>query len=349
MMRCVFAIPGDIQTPTGGYAYARKIIPHLKQRISLDILALPAGFPNPSAADLEKTRARFSSSPAPHIVLADGLAYGALPESIIHAIRSPIVALVHHPLCLEEGLSAADKDRLHRSEGAALALARHIVVPSPPTAEAVARLFGIGENKITIAEPGVLRGARASGASRGAPLHIVSVGTLTPRKGFPILIEALRGLGDLSWRATFAGSLDLAPQTTSTVLEQISTFRLGDRITLAGALTESDVSALYSSGDIFALTSLYEGYGMAFAEAMAHGLPVVASGEGAVATTVPKRAGFVCPVRDAGAIEKALRILMTNDTLRLGMAEAAFEHGQTLPSWVRTADIIAAVLEQFAQ
>ncbi|MFY9640839.1 MAG: glycosyltransferase family 4 protein [Rhodomicrobium sp.] len=114
---------------------------------------------------------------------------------------------------------------------------------------------------------------------------------------------------------------------------------------VVGQLREAEVSALLSSGDIFALASYYEGYGMAFAEAMAHGLPIVASGDGAVADTVPPQAGFVCAPGDANAIARALRSLLLDESLRHAKAEAAWQHGQTLPQWTETAAIIATALE----
>jgi glycosyltransferase involved in cell wall biosynthesis len=123
---------------------------------------------------------------------------------------------------------------------------------------------------------------------------------------------------------------------------------LEERVRLAGQLDEATLSALYSSADVFALASLYEGYGMAFAEAMAHGLPVVASGEGAVSDTVPSSAGLVCAAGDVPAFAEALRSLLSNAALRREMAKGAWRHGQTLPAWTRTADTIAKVLEQAA-
>ena len=350
MTRCVFAIPGDLATPTGGYVYARKILPLLAERLRIEVCPLPPGFPLASDAELHEAAASLAARDAPGMVFfIDGLAYGALPSSAIEALKRPIVALVHHPLGLEEGLSPAEKAHLLKTEDEALALARHVVVPSTGTVRELTRLFGVPAGKITVAEPGILRGARAQGASAGEPLHIVTVGSLVPRKGYGVLIDALNEVRDLPWRATIAGSLDRSPETAALVRRKLSEYGFEERVRLAGQLAEATLSALYTSGDVFALASLYEGYGMAFAEAIAHGLPVVASGDGAVSDTVPSSAGFVCAAGDAAAFAEALRSLLSNAALRREKAEGAWRHGQTLPAWGRTADTIARVLERAAE
>ncbi len=347
MTRCVFAIPGDLAAPTGGYAYARKILPLLAEKMEMEVCALPAGYPFPTDAELRETAQALGAADRPGTVfLIDGLAYGAMPAALIAPLRSPIAALLHHPLGLEEGLSAADQQRLLSLEGQALGFAKAIIVTSPGTARELTRLFVVPPQKITIAEPGVLRGRRAMGTADGEPSHIVSVGTLTPRKGFAVLAGALQEVNDLPWQVTIAGSLDLSPATAAGVSRKIEGYGLQERVRLVGQLEEQAVSALYSSGDIFALASTYEGYGMAFAEAMAHGLPVVASGGGAVADTVPPKAGFVCAAGDVSAIAAALRSLLSNTALRRAKAEAAWQHGQKLPDWLATAAIIAQVLKR---
>ncbi len=350
MTRCVFAIPGDLATPTGGYLYARKILPLLRERLATEVCALPAGFPLASETELKKAGSALAELDAHGTVfLVDGLAYGALRVSALEILKSPVVPLVHHPLGFEEGLTASEKALLLKSEEEALALAQHIVVPSYKTAEELARLFRVSSVKVTVAEPGILRGRRAEGASAGEPLHIVSVGSLTPRKGFAVLIDALYEVRDLPWRATIAGSPDQSPDTAAKVRRKISSYGFEDRVQLAGQLDEARLSELYTSADIFALASLYEGYGMAFAEAIAHGLPVVASGEGAVRDTVPERAGLVCATGDVAAFAEALRALLSNPDLRRETAEGAWRHGQTLPAWTNTADTIAHVLQRAVQ
>ncbi len=349
MTRCVVAIPGDLATPTGGYAYARKVLPLLSERMETEICHLPAGFPFPSEAELGETALALRAADRTGTVfLIDGLAFGALPADLISALRSPIAALVHHPLGFEEGFGAEAKARLLDLEGQALALAAAAVVPSPGTARELTQLLGVPAGKITVAEPGVLRGRRAMGTLAGEPLHIVSAGTLTPRKGFDVLAGALGEISALPWSATIAGSLDLSPETAADVRRKIAASGLEERVRFVGHVNEAAVSALYSSGDIFALASYYEGYGMVFAEAMAHGLPIVASGDGAVAGTVPPEAGFVCAPGDVHAIAGALRAFLCGEDLRRSKAEAAWRHGQTLPAWPDTAAIIAGVLERIA-
>ncbi len=325
-------------------------MPLLAERLPTEVCPLAAGFPLPSETELEEAGSALAALDAPGTVfLVDGLAYGALPVSVIEALKQPVVALVHHPLGLEEGLSPSEKALLLKTEGEALALARHIVVPSQGTAGELLRLFRAPPGKITVAEPGVLRGKRAESALAGEPLHIVSVGSLTPRKGFPVLIDALNEVRDLPWRATIAGSPDQSPETAVLIRRKLSEHGFDDRVRLAGQLNEKALSALYTSADIFALASLYEGYGMAFAEAMAHGLPIVASGEGAVRHTVPDAAGFVCATGDVAAFAEALRSLLSNAALRREKADGAWRHGQTLPGWTRAADTIAHVLKQAAR
>src|ERR1700741_5309851 len=111
MTEVAFAIPGDITLATGGYVYDRRVLALLPEwGISAQHLALPGGFPDPSARDLDETRKLLQGVPEQTIILADGLAYGALPADLIASITSPIVALVHHPLCLEAGLAKSRQD-----------------------------------------------------------------------------------------------------------------------------------------------------------------------------------------------------------------------------------------------
>ena len=252
MTRCVFGVPGDLATPAGGYLYARKILPLLARRLSIEVCQLPAGFPLPSKTEAEEARTLLGRLDAPGTVfLIDGLAYGALTVSAIEALKQPVVALVHHPLGLEEGLSPSEKALLLKTEREALELARHIVVPSYGTGRELMHLFRVAADKFTVAEPGILRGKRAEGASDGMPPLIVSVGSLTPRKGFPVLIDALNEVRDLPWRATIAGSADLSPETAALVQRKLSDYGFDNRVQVIGQLDETRLSALYSSAGVF--------------------------------------------------------------------------------------------------
>jgi hypothetical protein len=183
----VFAIPGDIESPTGGYAYDRHLLALLADHgVHVSHLPLPGSFPHPTTDDLAATAHVLAAVPADAVLLCDGLAYGAMPAEILRAVRQPIVALVHHPVSFETGLCETARRALRVSEAAALAFAKSIVVSSPTTRAVLSSGFGVAPGRIVVAEPGTVRVPRARGS--GGDPAILAVGSISPRKGYDVLV-----------------------------------------------------------------------------------------------------------------------------------------------------------------
>lgn len=347
MICAAFAIPGVINLPTGGYAYDRRVLSLLPQAgVAVEHLPLPGGFPAPSVADLDETKRLLADVPPSAVLLADGLAYGAMPTEVIRAARGPIVALVHHPLCLEEGLSKARQMELHALEKTALGLARAVITTSRTTARTVVKDFAVPEQRIRVAEPGTEPAPRAKEGD--GPVRLLSVGSIVPRKAYDVLVRALGPLGDRAWHLTIAGPCDRSKEAVASLQEAIAQTGLDSRITLMGPVSESQLGGLYAAADIFVLSSLYEGYGMVLGEAMARGLPIVCTTGGAAAETAPAGAAIKVPPGEVGALSAAIRSVLDSRDLRRQMSDASWHAGQSLPRWEDTARIIAETIREVA-
>lgn len=341
--RVVFAYPGRIDLKTGGYAYDRHLIEGLQALgWQVEQLGLGEGFPSPSQGVLREAERRLSHLPDGALVLVDGLAFGVLDDwAKRDAERLRIVALVHHPLALETGIEPSEARVLEESERKALRFARRVIVTSPETARILEASFGVPGARITVALPGTEKRPLAQGGK--PPLHIVSVGSLTRRKGHDILIAALQRIRDVDWRASIIGSPHLDPATAKALAEQITRLELEQRVVLLGEVP--DVAEQLVDADIFALASRYEGYGMVFAEALVQGLPIVACHAGAVPDVVPPDSGTLVPVDDVDAFASALRRLIEDPDTRRRCARAAALAGAQLPSWTDTASIVSHCLK----
>jgi glycosyltransferase involved in cell wall biosynthesis len=347
--RFAFAVPGDLATPTGGYAYDRRMIAELGHLgWQIDLLNLGEGFPWPSGATRATARTQLLAMPASRIIVVDGLALGVLPETASQlAGRNPLLALVHHPLALEWGLSVEQANALRASERAALAAVRGVVVTSAATARLITSDYGVPAERITVARPGSDPAPPAPGSQDGV-VRLLSVGAVVPRKGFDVLIAALAMLTDLSWRLTIAGDRTRDHNTSAQLDADIARHSLGNRITTLGTVSPQRLAALYAEADMFVLASRFEGYGMAYAEAVTHGLPVIGSNAGAIPDTVPPEAGLLVAPGDIPALAQALRRVIGDADLRRRLADAARAAAPQLPPWRQSAEIFARALEALA-
>ena len=253
----------------------------------------PAGFP--SGGDLYDSRllehagdCGFSLHPLPwrdglsrdDALFAQGwdlLVWDSLLLAQCMRIANERVALLLHWLpSLDPALDAVDRTALQSVERRALAHADFVIAAGKPVADAVS---AIGAGKpVFVCEPGVenvFRLARARPAVRRESVQLLTVAHLLPAKGHALLLEMLRPLAPLEWQWHLVGDCQRSPETARDLCELAVRSGLADRLTFHGALGQQGVAALMACSDLFIFASRFEAYGMALAEAVAAGLPVL--------------------------------------------------------------------------
>ncbi len=336
-VRLHVVVPGPLDQQTGGYIYDRRMVDGLRARgWQVDVHSVAGSFP---AADV-RTGARMSAAlaglPDGGRVLVDGLALGGLPAPVrAERARLRILALVHHPLADETGLDASLRTRFAALEREALAACAGVLVTSAFTARRL-EAYGVAPARVRVAFPGTDPVLPAAGPARGDPPLLLSVGSVTPRKGQRVLAAALAGLAALPWRCVCAGSLEREPDYAAGVTELTREAGLADRLRFTGECDAAELDRLYHRASLFVLPSYYEGYGMALADALARGLPVVSTTGGAIPHTVPADAGVLVAPGDEAALAGALDRLLREPggaARRRSLAAAARRHAARLPDW----------------
>lgn len=346
----VFAIPGDPDQRSGGYLYDKRLAQELEATGGWRVvrLGLPGSFPHPAPTDLAAAAAALASVPDDSVVLIDGLAFAVMPSiATAEAVRLRLVALVHHPVGLETGLPAESARRLLESERAALRFCRAIVVTSATTARTLARDFAVAAERITVAPPGTDPAPLARGSGRHVPA-LLAVGAVIPRKAVDRLVAALCPLQHLAWTLEIAGSLDRDHDSVAALRAAIATLADPARVQLLGELDAGALGLAYDRSDLFVSASLYEGYGMAVAEAIARGLPVVAVTGGALADWLDRDAALLVSPDEPGALTAALSCVLTDAGTLGRLRRGALASRERLPRWEDTARIVAATLHDVA-
>lgn len=344
----------DPARPSGGNSYDRRISRELTaDGWQLTEHQVHGNWPRPDAQAVAALGRLLATIPDGAVTLLDGLIASTVPELLVsEADRLRLVVLVHLPLGLPQPDGTEPGPETVAGEAAVLAAATAVLTTSRWTRDRLLELYSqLPPDGVQVAEPGVDPAAVAAGSAGGGEL--LCVAAVTRGKGHDVLLAALAGVAELPWRCRWVGSLDREPDFVSRLRDEARSTGLAERIELRGPLTGPALDQAYADADALVLASRVETYGMVVTEALARGLPVLATAVGGVPTALGrtadgKRPGLLVPAGDPGALSTALRDWLTDVELRRGLRLAARERRTTLAGWAVTGRLIGRVLSAAA-
>jgi len=176
-------------------------------------------------------------------------------------------------------------------------------------------------------------------------VRALSVARWIPRKGILDLVGAGTPHERRGARLELIGETDADPAYATSVRAAIAGAS-DSSVRVRGPVDDATLGAAYAAADLFVLPSRYEGYGIVYAEALAHGLPILACDVGPVPELVGKEAALLVPPYDVEALSAALNQLLGDPALRNRMSEAAYRRAEGLPSWEDTTAGFLRVLRE---
>lgn len=338
----------DPARPSGGNVYDRQVCDGLA---ALGWLvhehAMSGDWPRPDAAARSALTEQLAGLADGAIVLIDGIIASAAAGLPAFAPRLRLVVLVHLPLAVDRPLSGDDRDETRAVERATLAAAAAVVTTSEWTKNWLVGQYGLEPGRVHAVEPGTAAAELAPGTTSGGEL--LCVAAVTPTKGYDVLISALAGIADLSWRCVCVGAVDLDPSFVDRVIRRSEQGGIAGRVRFVGTRTGAALAVTYATADVVVLGSRAETYGMVVTEALARGIPVIATAVGGVPEALGSgadgvRPGILVPPDDALAFAAALRHWLGDADLRLRLRRAARQRRGDLPDWTTTAVRLSAVL-----
>lgn len=180
-------------------------------------------------------------------------------------------------------------------------------------------------------------------ARQWTPARLLSVGRVVYQKGYDVALRALAGIADLDWEWSIVGDGPHLP-----VLQQmVQEHQLAHRVHFLGWKNLDEVKRQYAQANLFVHPSRHEGMPNAVLEAMATGLPTVASRiAGNEELVIEGESGLLVPVEDAEALREALRRLVLQPDQREKMGAAARRRIEASFGWERVAEQYQAILEE---
>jgi glycosyltransferase involved in cell wall biosynthesis len=330
---------GDPNRQTGGYRYHRKMARAASTYgAEIRFRSIPdLRWPLPMGSAVRTPRAVAVRSDA---IVLDSLA-AALAAPWIRWSPVPVIATLHQePGGVGHGrfrsVAQGALDRLaYRRVSGFIAAGQNLV-------DALRR-SGVPDERIRFVPPGCdvpFGGGPSLDLRRGRDVAVLCVANWTPNKGIVELLKAFASLPDSAATLWLVGATDVDRRYAERVRRRVAAPDLSRRVVICGALPFEEVARMYRSADVFALCSLVDAYGTAWAEAIAAGLPVV----GWRTANLPRlaehgREALMPEPGDLRGLASALHAVTGDASLRARLAAGARRRAGTLPTWRRSEEL----------
>ena len=338
---------GDPGRQTGGYRYHRKMARAASTYGSaIRFRSIPdIPWPLPIAPSARTLRAATVRSDA---ILLDSLV-AAFAAPWIRRSSVPVIAVLHqapggvgHGRVRTVAQRALDRSAYRHANGF-IAAGQDLVD--------TLRRSGVPDERIRFVPPGCdlpLDHGPPLDLRRGRDVAVLCVANWTPTKGIVELLNAFASLPERVATLWLVGATDVDRRYTERVRRRVAAPDLSRRVLVRGALPFEEVARMYRSADLFALCSLVDAYGTAWAEAIAAGLPVV----GWRTANLPRladhgREALMAEPGDLRGLASALHSLTGDADLRARLAAGARLKASTLPRWRRSEELFFEGVREF--
>ena len=369
-MHIGLVIYGSLDTVSGGYLYDRKLVDYLRQSgDQVDLIALPwRGYFNSLLDNFSPRVQKMLMGFPGEILLQDELNHPSLfwlNRHLKTRIDYPVVSIVHHLRSLEP--RPAWRNSIYRQvEQRYLDTIDGFIFNSQHTCQAVREAgVDLDQKPYLIALPAgdqfqSYRGFRSDSqatiersvqdkpfirsdqqivhrAASTSSLRVIFLGNLIPRKGLPVLLQAIAALPPRVCTLTIAGDMQADPAHTRQIQRQIDALGLQDRVRMLGAVSPTRLAEELPLHHVLAVPSWYEGYGIVYLEGMAFGLPAIATTGGAASEIITDGLdGWLIPPGDSALLSQRLGQLASDRILLVEMGQAAHRRYASQPTWNQT-------------
>ena len=342
-MKIGLLINGSLDTISGGYYYDRRLVSSLQEAgHQMQVFSIPR---RSYAANLAGSRS-YRLPVGLDLLLQDELAHPALIPANRRPHPYPLISLVHHLRSSEERpgwlnlcYRLVERSYLRSLDG--------FIFNSRTTRQAVQALVGdraasvIAYPPCDHFSPGLSQAAVTGRARQAAPLRLLFLGNVIPRKGLHTLLLAISGLPVHSVSLDVAGSLKADPGYARRVMRQAAGLAQRAAITFHGILADASLQKKLEQAHVMVVPSSYEGFGIVYLEGMAFGLPAIGTSAGAASEVItPAENGYLIRPGDAVSLAAHLMTLLVDRSLLAQLSLNALESYRRQPPWQQTAENI---------
>ncbi len=343
-MRVAFVTVGNTDRHTGGYLYNAQVFTALQKRgVAVEQIVPCGALPEEQEAASPRLSATLNLRRF-DVIVVDALArIVCAPWLDRWRMERPVVALVHElpSVVAQEGKTHGEweyEEPLLRADRL-ISVSEH--------GKSILEERGVPAARIRVASPGFDRlplDRVTSSRAHDGWVRVLCVSQWIPRKGIVDLVRAWTLHERPGASLELVGEKDADPAYAASVRAAVAD---APGVTVSGSVDDAALAAAYAAADLFVLPSRYEGYGIVYAEALAHGLPVVACNVGPVPELVGEEgAALLVEPDDVGALSGALDLLLTDAALRERMSAAALSRAERLPRWEDTIGGFLRVLKE---